>query len=62
MVRFQANFIWRQLDTGLFATIVDADFPRIVCPKYGCQFHGRDHSLYGGVGFMRVGDFPVLQQ
>lgn len=28
---------WRHLDTCLFATLVEADVPRIMCPEHGCQ-------------------------
>ncbi len=28
---------WRHLDTSQFATIVEADVPRIMCHEHGCQ-------------------------
>lgn len=28
---------WRHLDTCQFATLVEADVPRIMCPEHGCQ-------------------------
>ena len=28
---------WRHLDTCQFATLVEADVPRIMCPDHGCQ-------------------------
>jgi transposase len=27
---------WRHLDTCQFATLVEADVPRIMCPEHGC--------------------------